>query len=200
MFKGVSAFRNQIYHRKLNLHCLWSYVPSSNLLKLPGAVFPAPAERVSSRRVTSRQGYNSLAGHEGRLDVLMVRDQFTCPRFGYHKYPQEKPGVFLTMAMCSVCVCWALKTSGPHCPTWRRQFTERHSEVSLPFRKYTEKNNWKQTNKYFFPPFLPHLLPWEPAGSQMSVSSNWKLSPLLLKSFHKALSYFIKSLNEFSRY
>lgn len=53
MFKGVSAFGNQIYHCKLNLHCLWSDVPSSNLLKLAGAVFPAPAERVSARCVTS---------------------------------------------------------------------------------------------------------------------------------------------------
>lgn len=70
----------------------------------------------------------------------------------------------------------------------------------LSFQKYTKKNNLKIFVGSPRLSFLSHLLPLEPAGSQVIVSSNWKLSPLLLKSFHKTLSYFIKTLNEFSRY
>lgn len=73
----------------------------------------------------------------------------------------------------------------------------------FPFRSKQRKTmkNLCGFGFFFSPPsFLPYLLPWELAGSQMIVGSNWKLSPLLLKSFHKTLSYFIKSLNEFSRY
>lgn len=66
-------------------------------------------------------------------------------------------------------------------------------------RKTMEKSLW--VLGFFFPSFLFSLsLTLGLAGSQMIVGSNWKLSPLLLKSFHKTLSYFIKSLNEFSRY
>lgn len=56
MFKGISAFKNQIYHCKLNLHCLWSYLSTGNLLQLAGAAFPAPAELMSARRITLHRG------------------------------------------------------------------------------------------------------------------------------------------------
>lgn len=99
----------------------------------------------------------------------------------------------LALSVCGVWMQWGTEHS---ITPGEEAASQRSTLQTLPFESYAGK----QLKIHFLPSFLPHCLPWEPAGSQMIVSSNWKLSPLLLKSFHKTLSYFIKSLNEFSRY
>lgn len=130
--------------------------------------------------------------------VLIVRAWFGCPCLSCHKYMWQAGNVvdLDNVLYDSVDLLKSMDDAVPPGEASSGRIAQR--TVSSHLEVYKEKQ-WKSLC-FFSPSFLPHLLPWEPAGSQMIVGSNWKLSPLLLKSFHKTLSYFIKSLNEFSRY